>query len=173
MLPPGVSTCLPGPAGGPGECFSVGFCAYHANSSFEGVFANPSSEGPGIYGVQPYNVGLKGCDSGQHPNGVSDGALDCGLVHESAEMITDPAAGIGWLNTNAVGEEEVADICQNGFWAGGSTAFEEKMSTARRSGRHPTVPSTTRSSMAVTTTTSSSGATKPKAVASAERSPRR
>jgi hypothetical protein len=122
LLPPGVSTCLPGT----GACSNLDFCAYHSNSNFEEVFNNPSSEGPEIYGVQPYVVGNKGCDSGQHPNGVSDGALDGGLVHEFAEMITDPEDGLGWLNHNP-GEEEVGDICQSFFWAGGNTAFHEKM----------------------------------------------
>ena len=89
---------------------------------------SPSYEGPETFAVLPYNVGLKGCDSGQHPNGISDGALDSGMVHEFAEMITDPYGG-SWLNTNPQGQghEEDADICQAGFWAFGNEAFAKKM----------------------------------------------
>ena len=49
-----------------------------------------ATRGAPPFAVLPYNVGSAGCDSGQHPNGISDGELDSGMVHEFAEMITDP-----------------------------------------------------------------------------------
>lgn len=55
------------------------------------------TEGFEVFAVQPYVNGVKGCDSGQHPNGISDGALDGGLVHEYAEMLTDPYLA-NWTN---------------------------------------------------------------------------
>ena len=52
-------------------------------------------EGFDVYAVQPYGAGTAGCDNGQHPNGISDAAVSI-MVHEFAEMITDPY-GDGWL----------------------------------------------------------------------------
>jgi len=121
LLPPSVSTC-----GRILGCSGVKFCAYHSDILPAGSLSNPSYEGPEVYAVQPYVAGNPGCDSGQHPNGISDGALSGGMVHEFAEMITDPLA-VSWLNRYVGGEEEVADICVQGSWAGGNKAFEEKM----------------------------------------------
>jgi len=127
LLPPGVVTCFGGKES-TGYCSDPPtnvFCAYHS-------YVNPTFTEAGIvegleaFAVQPYTVGNKGCESGQRPNGISDGALSGGVVHEFAEMITDPF-GLSWLNSNSAGEEEVADICSNGFWATGNTAFAEKM----------------------------------------------
>jgi hypothetical protein len=75
---------------------------------------------------EPYNVGFKPCDSGQHPNGISDGALSGSLVHEYAELLTDPYL-LNWQNQNGTGAEEVADICGDGRWASGNEAFAEQM----------------------------------------------
>jgi hypothetical protein len=119
LLPPGVNTCAP-------EfesqlCAGREFCAYH-------TFAKSGTETEGfeIFAVEPYNVGFGPCDSGQHPNGISDGALSGSLVHEYAEMVTDPYL-VNWLNRNGSGAEEVADICSSGNWAGGNEAFAEQM----------------------------------------------
>jgi hypothetical protein len=111
MLPPGVSVCDSRTIG----CSRVQFCAYHSFS-----FSPPDAE---VYAVVPYVADDADCASAQQPNGISDGALSGGMVHEFAEMITDPLA-VGWFNNH--GNEEVADICQ-GAWAGGNKAFEEKM----------------------------------------------
>ena len=48
------------------------------------------------------------------------------MVHEFAEMITDPY-GSSWLNTNTQGQEEDADVCQSGYSAFGNEAFAKKM----------------------------------------------
>jgi IPT/TIG domain-containing protein len=136
LLPPGVSTCesrLEG--GGPNGCSQSVLCSYHTSSilglnhgeseSRKEELLSPSYEGPETFAIVPYNVG-NACDGGQHPNGISDGALDSGMVHEFAEMITDPY-GDSWLNTNPQGQEEDADICSFGYWAFGNEAFAKKM----------------------------------------------
>jgi hypothetical protein len=111
-------------------CSGVNWCAYHdhahinfregADGSLEDV------EGGEVLAVIPYNVGVRGCDSGQHPNGISDGALSGGMVHEFSEMITNPL-GNGWTTPQITEYQEVADICQGEPWAGGNEAFKEKM----------------------------------------------
>jgi hypothetical protein len=130
LLPPGVSACDAtreevGPFGqkehhvGVG-CSSVRYCGLHDDNF------NPGDELEDLpYAVMPYLPGVKGCEVTQHPNGISDGELQV-MEHEFAEMITDPFA-TGWENRNPAGEEEVADICQTGFWGEPSKAFEEKM----------------------------------------------
>lgn len=126
VLPPGVFTCIPTLGCNAGS--RAQFCAYHGlteagDAELEG---SEPFDGFDVYAVQPYVDQQTGCDYGQHPNGVSDSALSGGMVHEFAEMITDPL-GSGWLNTRVQGEEEVADICWDEFWAGGNTEFAEKM----------------------------------------------
>jgi hypothetical protein len=113
MLPPGTSVCVSI------GCAPTGFCAYHgyyleAPESGEEELPPPPPPGYpyGVYGVIPYDAGTL-CDSGQHPNGVSDAALDGGLVHEFAEMITDAFVPRGWLNEEGSGQE-IADICEEG-----------------------------------------------------------
>ena len=118
LFPPGVNTCFGAYLQG---CSGRDFCAYHSFAS------GNATEGFEVFAVEPYDVGFEACDSGQHPNGISDGALSGSLVHEHAEMITDPYAA-NWLNDNpATGDEEVADICSDGYWASGNEAFAEEM----------------------------------------------
>ncbi len=121
LLPPGVSVCVK--AAG---CSRVKFCAYHSNNLSTEEPSNPNYEGPEAYAVVPYVADEPECASAQKPNGISDGALSGGIVHEFAEMITDPFE-VSWLNQSVEGPEEVADICQDGAWAGGNKTFEEKM----------------------------------------------
>jgi hypothetical protein len=114
MLSPGTSVCASI------GCAPTGFCAYHGYyEERPEVEENETPPPPppegypyGVYGVIPYVPGTP-CDSGQHPNGVSDGALDGGLVHEFAEMITDAFVPRGWTNEEGSGQE-IADICQEG-----------------------------------------------------------
>jgi hypothetical protein len=142
LLPPGVSTCVAriASSGAPNVCSYTavnGFCAYHTSSYFgldpsekaarEAECFSPDYQGPEVFAVVPYNSGSVGCESGQHPNGISDGALDGGMVHEFAEMITDPYVELSWRNEDPVEAQEVADICQDGFWAFGNEAFAKKM----------------------------------------------
>jgi hypothetical protein len=120
LLPPGVNTCFL-ELGSSQGCAGREFCAYHTY-----VHSGTETEGFEVFAVEPYNVGFKSCDSGQHPNGISDGALSGSLVHEYAEMITDPYL-VNWQNQNGSGAEEVADICADGAWASGNEAFSEQM----------------------------------------------
>ena len=131
LLPPGVSVC-----GRILSCSRVQFCAYHSYNFSGRELSNPNYEGPEAYAVVPYVADLTGCESTQHPNGISDGALSGGMVHEFAEMITDPFA-VSWFNEYTGGAEEVADICVNGTWAGGNKAFYEKMSYGTPLGTAP------------------------------------
>ncbi len=121
LFPPGVNTCFV-EGGGPSQgCAGREFCAYHTY-----VKSGTETEGFEVFAVEPYNVGFKPCDSGQHPNGISDGALSGSLVHEYAELLTDPYL-LNWQNQNGTGAEEVADICGDGRWASGNEAFAEQM----------------------------------------------
>ena len=121
LLPPGVNTCFVENGGESQGCAGREFCAYHTY-----VRSGTETEGFEVFAVEPYNVGFKSCDSGQHPNGASDGALSGSMVHEHAEMITDPYL-VNWQNQNGFGSEEVADICSSGSWASGNQAFAEQM----------------------------------------------
>jgi hypothetical protein len=136
LLPPGVSSCLSRLEGGaPNGCSFNYFCSYHTasylglnNGEQESRLAEASSptyEGPEVFAVVPYVTGTA-CDSGQDPNGISDGALDGGMVHEFTESITDPYLN-NWLNRNSEGQEEDADICDFGYWAFGNEPFAQKM----------------------------------------------
>jgi hypothetical protein len=113
-----------------------GFCDYHTSSYFdlnpsektarEEEYFSPDYQGPEVFAVVPYHSG-SGCTSGQAPNGISEVALDGGMVHEFAEMITDPYVELSWANEDPVERQEVADICHDGFWAFGNEAFQKKM----------------------------------------------
>ena len=122
LFPPGVNTCFLLTEHGQSQgCAGREFCAYHTF-----VRSGTETDGFEVFAVEPYNVGFKPCDSGQHPNGISDGALSGSLVHEYAEMLTDPYLS-NWQNQNGSGAEEVADICADGAWASGNKAFSEQM----------------------------------------------
>lgn len=151
LLPPGVSNCQSHMAGGTGvegvACSFKNFCSTHADrlslvSIIEGKEAvykeleSPTYEGSEAFSVEPYNVGLAGCDTGQHPNGIADAALERGMAHEFAEMITSPYND-GWRNFLAGNEEEVADVCADGTWAFGNEAFAAKMAYGTPLGTAP------------------------------------
>ena len=124
MLPPGVSVC-----GASIGCSGVSFCAYH-DDAYNGSVATQSP----VWAVMTYLPGVKGCEDPQHPNGAFEDEFPS-IEHEFAEMATDPY-GIGWANKNTGGAEEVADICQDGFW-GGNVPFEEKMKWGTALGTAP------------------------------------
>jgi hypothetical protein len=83
------------------------YCAYHGNVSL----------GAGavlIYGNDPYDTGILGCDDGNHPNGsTSDGVIEGGLSHEHNESITDPEPNNAWTDfvTGATTGYENGDKC--------------------------------------------------------------
>ena len=151
LLPPGASTCTPHPSGGIGvegaACSVRNFCSSHTDtitvrSVIEGKEAvykeveSPTYEGSEVFSVEPYNVGLAGCDTGQHPNGIADAALERGMAHEFAEMITNPY-GDGWINSAPGEQQEVADICADGRWAFENEAFSTKMAYGTPLGTAP------------------------------------
>ncbi len=79
------------------------FCAYHENTGISPMV---------LYSIDPYVTGNPGCDSGNHPNGPSDGALQGGLSHELNESISDPLPNDAW--TNGAGSNqgmEIGDQC--------------------------------------------------------------
>jgi len=84
------------------------YCAYHSNTA-----ATPMR----FYAFDPYVTGFKygkylACDSGNYPNGPSDGAIDGGMAHEHNESITDPIPNDAW--TQGAGAQhgyENGDLC--------------------------------------------------------------
>jgi hypothetical protein len=79
------------------------YCAYHENTTTAPML---------FYADQPYVSGNAGCDDGNHPNGVSDGALEGGLSHEQNESVSDPVPNDAW--TNGYGTKqgmEIGDQC--------------------------------------------------------------
>lgn len=125
LLPPGVSACDAGIG-----CSSVQFCAAH-----DFVFNSKDEEESVVYAVMPYLSGVKGCVTPQHPSGTFDDELTV-IEHEFAEMSTNPYFPNGWANAY-LGGEEVADICQDGVWAFGNQAFQEKMEWGAALGTAP------------------------------------
>jgi PKD repeat protein len=98
-----------------GEPASLAFyCAYH-----EETVASPMR----FYAFDPYVYNFKyngqlACDSGNYPNGPSDGAIDGGMAHEHNESITDPIPNDAW--TNGVGPDhgaEIGDVCAYSYGA--------------------------------------------------------
>ncbi len=130
LLPPGVSTCdstykYVDESGGEQTHVSVGCSDKQYCSLHDFVIDLHELAESVAYAVLPYLTSAAGCEDPQHPNGISDGELQV-VEHEFAEMITDPYA-TGWVNSPTVGEEEVADICQDGESAYGNIPFYEKM----------------------------------------------
>jgi len=79
------------------------YCAYHQQTTLSPML---------FYANDPYVSGNPGCDDGNHPNGVSDGALEGGLSHELNESITDPIPNDAWTNgAGANHGSEVGDQC--------------------------------------------------------------
>jgi PKD repeat protein len=106
ITPPEVESCFE--ANGV-EC-SAGsrqpvYCAYHDNIPEPGG-------GELIYADDPYVDEIEGCDDGNHPNGVSDSALEGGLSHEHSESITDPEPDSAWSDFFEEGSE-IGDKCRS------------------------------------------------------------
>lgn len=113
LTPPNIEMCFSGngSANPPYGGCSAGelparlalFCAYHENTSISPMV---------LYSVDPYVTGNPGCDSGNHPNGPSDGALEGGLSHELNESISDPLPNDAWTNGAGLNQgEEIGDEC--------------------------------------------------------------
>ena len=105
LTPPRVEDCF---EASETEC-SAGssnpvYCAYHSN------IAEPDG-GELIYANDPYVGHNAGCDDGNHPNGISDSAIEGGLSHEHNESITDPEPNSGWTDFGGEGGE-VGDKCR-------------------------------------------------------------
>jgi PKD repeat protein len=110
VLPPGVVTCFDS---NPNDGCDVNanplyraYCAYHGNTPYT------PNQPVIIYSNELYDVGT-GCETGNHPNGPSDGLLDGGMVHEHTESITDPIPNITWTDYthgNTTGYE-IGDKC--------------------------------------------------------------
>ncbi len=105
LTPPGVEDCFTA-AGN--EC-SAGssvpvYCAYHGDVALPGG-------GVIVYANDPYVTGNAGCDDGNHPNGVADGAIEGGLSHEHNESITDPEPNNAWTDFGGAGGE-IGDKCR-------------------------------------------------------------
>jgi PKD repeat protein len=109
LTPPGVESCFEQDGS---ECSAgapeadAAYCAYHDNIAELGG-------GELIYANDPYVNGNPGCDDGNHPNGVSDSALEGGLSHEHSESITDPLPDSAWSDYFEEGSE-VGDKCRTG-----------------------------------------------------------
>jgi IPT/TIG domain len=125
MLPPGVSVCDYNRVEGgvnhvSNGCSARQFCSYHE------YILDPSEEADdSVYAVMPYLTAVKGCEDPQHPNSAYEDEFPP-IEHEFAEAATDPYF-LGWFNQNTTQAEEVADICQDGFWDFGNLPFGEKM----------------------------------------------
>ncbi|MGB9183183.1 MAG: PKD domain-containing protein [Solirubrobacteraceae bacterium] len=104
ITPPKVVGCFSNDASQSYGGCSVGepanlayYCAYHQQTA-----GSPMR----FYAFDPYVYNYKyngqlACDSGNYPNGPSDGAIDGGMAHEHNESITDPIPNDAW--TNGVG----------------------------------------------------------------------
>ncbi|OAI39509.1 hypothetical protein AYO39_02725 [Actinobacteria bacterium SCGC AG-212-D09] len=110
LTPPNVENCFDndpndpnGPFGGcsASEAVNPVYCAFHSSSLASPIF---------VYAVDPFVSGNPGCDDGNHPNGVSDGALEGGLSHEHNESITDPLPNSTWTDI-ADQTGEIGDKC--------------------------------------------------------------
>jgi PKD repeat protein len=115
ITPPHVAGCFSNDA-------SAGFggCSVEepANLAFYCAYHGQTADSPmRFYAFDPYVYNFKyfghlTCDSGNYPNGPSDGAIDGGMAHEHNESITDPIPNDAW--TNGVGAdhgEEIGDQC--------------------------------------------------------------
>jgi PKD repeat protein len=120
LTPPKVAGCFSNVAPSYGGC-SVGepaklafYCAYHGQTT-----NSPMR----FYAFDPYVYNFKysgqlACDSGNYPNGPSDGAIDGGMAHEHNESVTDPIPNDAWTNgTGADHGEEIGDQCAYNYGA--------------------------------------------------------
>jgi hypothetical protein len=121
ITPPKVAGCFTNDASQSYGGCSVGepanlafYCAYHQQTA-----ASPMR----FYAFDPYVYNFKyngqlACDSGNYPNGPSDGAIDGGMAHEHNESITDPIPNDAWTNgTGANHGEENGDQCAYNYGA--------------------------------------------------------
>jgi hypothetical protein len=119
VTPPHVEGCFTSnPASNPpyggcsaGEPAPLGvYCAYHQQTALTPTV---------FYSDDPYVTGNSGCDSGHHPNGPSDGAIDGGMAHEHNESITDPIPNDAWTQgyggPNSTHGEENGDLCAHTY----------------------------------------------------------
>ena len=119
VTPPHVEGCFTSnPASNPpyggcsaGEPTGLGvYCAYHQETASKPLM---------FYSDDPYVTGNSGCDSGNHPNGPSDGAIDGGMAHEHNESITDPIPNDAWTQgyggPNSTHGEENGDLCAHTY----------------------------------------------------------
>jgi hypothetical protein len=109
LTPPHVEGCFTNSAPDFGGCSAgeprniAAFCAYHQNTSLSRFL---------IYADDPYVVGNRLCEDGNHPNGIADGELFGGLSHEQNESVTDPIPNDAWTNgAGALQGSEVGDQC--------------------------------------------------------------
>jgi hypothetical protein len=111
MTPPHVETCFSnnpntrfdGCSAGIVPSTLAGFCAYHQNTALSTML---------FYANDPYDAENTHCQDGNHPNGISDGAIDGGLSHEHVESITDPIPNDAWTNGSGANQGlEVGDQC--------------------------------------------------------------
>jgi hypothetical protein len=98
MTPDGVGSCFDSSNH---ACTTKTYCAYHDS------FTNSNSE-PVIYGNEPYDATIPGCDPGSSPNGDDADAAINTLSHEHNEAVTDPF-GNAWWNFNS--GQENGDNC--------------------------------------------------------------
>ncbi len=118
LTPAGVGGCFEASSK---ECAYEQYCAYHGDFGGDGM----TPEGQTIYADLPFLGKVTGCDSGVHPNALTDNGADAVIdtaSHEVNEAITDPIGSqcdeeskeiIGceknaW--TDVIGQE-VADKC--------------------------------------------------------------
>ena len=121
ITPPNVAGCFTNVASQSYGGCSVGepanlavYCAYHQQTAASTMRFYAFD--PYVYNFK-YN-GVLACDSGNYPNGPSDGAIDGGMAHEHNESITDPIPNDAW--TNGVGAdhgEEIGDQCAYNYGA--------------------------------------------------------
>lgn len=98
MTPDGVGSCFDGTDQ---ACTTNTYCAYHS------YFLDANNE-PVIYGNEPYDATISGCDPGSSPNNdAADAAINT-LSHEHNEAITDPF-GNAWWNVDS--DQENGDNC--------------------------------------------------------------
>lgn len=98
LTPDGVGSCSDGSSS---QCTTNAYCAYHSS------FTDSNNE-PVIYGNEPYDATIPGCDPGSSPNGDDADAAINTLSHEHNEAITDPF-GDGWWNLDS--GQENGDNC--------------------------------------------------------------
>jgi hypothetical protein len=116
LTPEGVGSCFH-----EGECAYQLYCAYHGDFGGEGTINSKQT----LYANLPFVGKVEGCDSGVHPNSLSDNGADAVIdvaSHEINETISDPigsqcAEGATEVSeceptswTDAIGQE-IADKC--------------------------------------------------------------